>query len=181
MLARGMRDNPIHVAAYGRDPAVRERAHGKLMSALYRHTRTQQPLVAVEGTTIVGVTGVAPVGTCQPAGLQRLRFLPVVLSLGPRTAARVGRWLTEWAKRDPDEPHVHLGPVAVDRGRQGEGIGSLMLAEHAQRLDQAGEIGYLETDKLENVRFYEKAGFEVVDEAPVLGVPNWFMRRPPTV
>ena len=48
-----------------------------------------------------------------------------------------------------------------------------------QRLDEAGDLGYLETDKAENVRLYERHGFEVVDEAPVLGVPNWFMRREP--
>lgn len=27
VLARGMRDNPLHVAAYGDDPARRERVH----------------------------------------------------------------------------------------------------------------------------------------------------------
>ena len=179
VLARGMRDNPLHVAVYGYDPDFREQAHGKLMTALFRHVRTQQPLVAVEEATVVGVTGVAPLGTCQPSLGARLRFLPVMFSLGAGTAARVNRWLAEWAKRDPDEPHVHLGPVAVDRGRQGQGIGSLMLAEHTLRLDAAGEVGYLETDKRENVRFYEKAGFEVIEEAEVLSVPNWFMRRPP--
>ena len=179
VLARGMRDNPLHVAAYGDDPDVRERAHARLMTALFRHVRTQQPLVAVDDGVIVGVTGVAPTGTCQPTVAVRLRTLPAGLGMGLRTTARVGRWLGEWGKRDPGEPHVHLGPVAVDRGRQGQGIGTLMLAEHCRRLDAAGEVGYLETDKPENVRFYERAGFEVVDEAPVLGVPNWFMRRVP--
>jgi len=40
-------------------------------------------------------------------------------------------------------------------------------------------IGYLETDKRENVRFYERFGFEVIAREPVIGVPNWFMRREP--
>ena len=51
------------------------------------------------------------------------------------------------------------------------------MREHC-RLDGAGEVGYLETDKPDNVRFYERFGYEVVGEQPVLGVPNWFMRRP---
>jgi predicted N-acetyltransferase YhbS len=89
-----------------------------------------------------------------------------------------GRGISFWAKRDPDEPHVHLGPVAVDVHLQGQGIGSLMMEQHCRQLDAAGEVGYLETDKLENVRFYERFGFEVVGEAPVIDVPNWFMRRP---
>ena len=127
------------------------------------------------------MAGVAPVATCQATATQRLRLLPGLVALGPRTAARVGRWISSWAKRDPDEPHVHLGPLAVDAHLQGQGIGSLIMQEHCRRLDRAGEVGYLETDKAENVRCYERFGFEVIDEGNVLGVPNWFMRRPPRV
>jgi hypothetical protein len=46
------------------------------------------------------------------------------------------------------------------------------------QMDAVGEAAYLETDKPENVRFYERFGFEVVGEEEVLGVPNWFMIRP---
>ena len=68
----------------------------------------------------------------------------------------------------------------MDRHLQGQGIGSILLAEHCRRLDDRGdEVGYLETDKPENVRFYEKQGYRVIGEAPALGVPSWFMRREP--
>jgi ribosomal protein S18 acetylase RimI-like enzyme len=177
VLARGMRDNPLHVAAYGDDPDRRLRCHAALMRALFRAFDAQQPICAIRDGVLVGVTGVAPVGTCQPTGAQRLRLLPSVLALGPRTAGRVASWISTWARHDPDEPHVHLGPVAVDAELQGQGIGSLMMDEHCRRLDAAREVGYLETDKRENVRFYERFGFEVIGEEPVLGVPNWFMRR----
>jgi hypothetical protein len=39
------------------------------------------------------------------------------------------------------------------------------------------DLGLVETDKQVNVPFYERFGFEVVAQAPVLGVPNWFMAR----
>jgi ribosomal protein S18 acetylase RimI-like enzyme len=179
VLARGMRDNPLHVAAYGDDPKRRLLCHGRLMRALFRGMSAQQPICAVRDGTVLGVTGVAPAGTCQPTAAQRLRLLPVVVSLGPRTAGRIGKWLSTWAKRDADEPHVHLGPLAVDAHLQGQGIGSRIMAEHCRRLDASSEVGYLETDKADNVRFYERFGFAVVGEEPVLGVPNWFMRREP--
>jgi ribosomal protein S18 acetylase RimI-like enzyme len=179
VLARGMRDNPLHVAAYGDDPGRRLRCHARMMSGLFRAFPAQQPICAVRDGTLLGVAGVAPVGTCQPSGAQGARLLPSVVALGPRTAARVGRWVSSWAKRDPDEPHVHLGPLAVDAHLQGQGIGSLIMREHCRRLDAARELGYLETDKFENVRFYERFGFAVVAQQPVLGVPNWFMRREP--
>jgi ribosomal protein S18 acetylase RimI-like enzyme len=177
VLARGMRDNPLHIAAYGDDPDRRLRCHGRLMRGLFAHFPAQQPICAFRDGTLLGVTGVAPVGTCQPTAAQRLRLLPTIVGLGPRTAARVGKWISQWAARDPDEEHVHLGPVAVDAHLQGQGIGSQMMLEHCRRLDAVGEVGYLETDKAENVRFYERFGFEVIGEEPVLGVPNWFMRR----
>lgn len=37
---------------------------------------------------------------------------------------------------------------------------------------------HLETDKRENVRFYERFGHEVIGNHQVIGVPNWFMRCP---
>jgi ribosomal protein S18 acetylase RimI-like enzyme len=179
VLARGMRDNPLHVAAYGDDPERRLRCHARLMRGLFRVFRAQQPICAIRDGRLVGVTAVAPGGTCQPTAGQRLRLLPSVVALGPQTAARVGKWISIWAKHDPDETHVHLGPLAVDAHVQGQGIGSLMMQEHCRRLDGTSEVGYLETDKPENVRFYERFGFEVIGEESVLGVPNWFMRRPP--
>ena len=53
------------------------------------------------------------------------------------------------------------------------------MAEHSRRLDAAGQVGYLETDKAENVSFYERFGYETLGEQEVIGVPNWFMRREP--
>ena len=179
VLARGMRDNPPHVAAYGDDPERRLRCHARLMGGLFRAIPAQQRICAVRDGTLVGVTGVAAVGTCQPSATQRLRLVPSVVALGPATAGRVGRWLSTWAKRDPAEAHVHLGPLAVDAHLQGQGIGALILQEHCRRLDGTREVGYLETDKPENVRFYERFGFETIGNGPAIGVPNWFMRREP--
>ena len=181
VLARGMRDNPLHVAAYGPDPERRFRCHARLLRGLFRALPAQQPICAIRGDTLVGVTGVAPVGTCQPTVAQRVRLLPALVGLGPWTAIQVGRWTSAWAKRDLDEPHVHLGPLAVDAHLQGQGIGSLIMREHCRRLDDDRDVGYLETDKRSNVRFYERFGFEVISEESVLGLPNWFMRRAPAV
>jgi ribosomal protein S18 acetylase RimI-like enzyme len=57
------------------------------------------------------------------------------------------------------------------------GIGTKLMRVFSARMDAAGEDAYLETDKPENVRFYERFGFEIVGEQEVLGVPNWFMTR----
>jgi GNAT superfamily N-acetyltransferase len=179
VLARGMRDNPVHVAAFGDDAERRRRTLERLFGALFRVMTDQRPICARRDGRIVAAAGIAPAGTCQPTGRQRLALAPALLATGPGSAVRALRWTGAWAARDPDEPHAHLGPLAVDADLQGQGIGSLLLAEYCRRLDAAAEIGYLETDRAENVPFYARQGFETVGEAEVLGVPNWFMRRRP--
>jgi ribosomal protein S18 acetylase RimI-like enzyme len=179
VLARGMRDNPLHVSAYGPDPDRRERVHAHMMRALLRHARHNEPIAVYRDGAVVAVAGALTEGECTPRTAQQLRYLTTIARIGPRTAMRVGRWVRTWQERDPDEPHVHLGPVAVDRHLQRQGIGSVLLAEHARRLDASGALGYLETDKPENVGFYERHGYVVVGEADVIGVRNWFMERRP--
>ncbi len=181
LLARGMRDNPLHVAAYGVDPERRRRSIERTFSMLFRVFGDQQPICALDGGTLVAVTGVAPTGTCQPTAIQiqRLRSLPNLIAIGPSAAARVGKWLAAWGERDPDQSHSHLGPFAVDTHLQGRGIGSKIMNECCLRLDARGDTGYLETDKWQNVHFYERHGYAVIAQADVIGVPNWFMIRRP--
>lgn len=178
VLARGMRDNPVHVAAFGPDSEHRRQVLERLFAALFETMDAQQPIGLREGARLVAVTGVAPPGRCQPTPRQALDMAPAILAAGPRAAARTARWVRAWAAHDPADTHVHLGPLAVDADLQGQGIGSRLLAEHCRRLDRSGEVGYLETDKRENVSFYARQGFETVGEAVVLATPCWFMRRP---
>ena len=178
VVSRGMRDNPQHVAAFGEDPETRRRRFRALMAAAFSASDFSHALVARrEDGVIVGVCGMLPPGNCRPDLRQGLRLLPALLSIGPRAAGRLVRWMGAWQRHDPKERHWHLGPLAVDAHLQGEGVGSRMMRVFCARMDAAGEDAYLETDKPINVRFYERFGFEVVGEEDVLSVPNWFMLR----
>ena len=179
LLARGMLDNPLNIAAYGQDAERRERSLQRMFTKMFRVFTAQQPLAAMDGEVLVGVAGIAPPGTCQPGPLQRLRFLPGMVTLGPGAAARVARWLAAWGERDPEQSHYHLGPVAVEPRLRGHGIGSQLIQVHCHQLDAAGDASYLETDKHENVAFYQRHGYQVVAQENVIGIPNWFMSRQP--
>jgi hypothetical protein len=110
LLARGMRDNPVHVAAYGENPERRERLIAAAFRSVFENFVHQESFGLRADGKLVAVTGVAPPGTCQPTIGQRLRMAPTMAKFGPRAAVRTGRWLNEWARHDPDEPHSHLGP-----------------------------------------------------------------------
>jgi ribosomal protein S18 acetylase RimI-like enzyme len=58
------------------------------------------------------------------------------------------------------------------------GIGSKMMESFCAQVDANHEPAFLETDKLANVRFYEKFRFRSIDESLVFGVRNFFMWRP---
>lgn len=53
-----------------------------------------------------------------------------------------------------------------------------MMRSFCRRMDAEGTAAYLETDKEENVGFYERYGFVVTGRDFVLGQPNWYMARP---
>ncbi|HYB89786.1 MAG TPA: GNAT family N-acetyltransferase [Candidatus Binataceae bacterium] len=179
LTARGMRDNPLNIAAFGDDPVRRSaRVRSMFRIAVPMTFRKGSVLAAFDGETLVAVAGNMPSATCQPGSFEKLPLaLRMLVGVGPSAFARLARWLSLWAAHDLAEPHWHLGPVAVDAHLQGKGIGSVVMTEYCKRIEQANSVGYLETDKPQNVKFYEKFGFRLIGEATVLNVPNWFMRR----
>ena len=179
VIARGMRDNPTHVAALGENSERREKRVRRIFSRVLPVMGHSLILARHPDGTILGVLGMAAPGRCQANAKQRMQLMLGLLPLGPRALSRSLRWVGTWEKRDPEERHWHLGPVAVDAHLQGMGIGSKLMRIFCAQMDAAGEDAYLETDKPENVRFYERFGFEVVGEQEVIGVPNWYMARRP--
>jgi ribosomal protein S18 acetylase RimI-like enzyme len=179
VVARGMRDNPIHIAAFGVDTDVRLDRLSRMFAVALPLVRTRGVLLgAVKDGTIVGVAGMIAPGRCQPSLSEKISLMPrLVPALGRGPFTRVGRWMGEWARHDLKEPHWHLGPVAVDAHLQRTGIGTLLMDEYCARLDRARGVGYLETDKRSNVWFYERFGFGTIETAIVLDTPNWFMQR----
>lgn len=179
LLGRGMADNPLHIAVYGGDDAHRARRHERLMRTLL----VSSPSTRIDGVeqegSLVGAAAAAPPGRCQPGIGRRIRLVCRAATFGPAVAARLMNWSAEWGSRDLREPHVHLGPVAVDRHLRGRGIGNLLMLRHARSLDAVGLTGYLETDRPEALGFYRRYGYAIVGEQEILGVPTWFMRRLP--
>jgi GNAT superfamily N-acetyltransferase len=106
-----------------------------------------------------------------------MKVLPAAINYSLTTPLRILNWVGEWTRRDPCEPHWHLGPVAVEPFLQSQGIGTAMLNAFCAIVDGTGADAYLETDKRENVRLYQRFGFTLVECAEVMDVPTWFMRR----
>jgi ribosomal protein S18 acetylase RimI-like enzyme len=83
-------------------------------------------------------------------------------------------WIEE---RVPDDVW-YLDMVAVDPAEQGKGIGSALVRFGLERAATEGADSFLETSVPDNVAYYERFGFRVVEAGePVEGCPRiWFMR-----
>ena len=85
-----------------------------------------------------------------------------------------------WASIDervPDDVWF-LDMVAVDPDHQGHGIGSALIRFGLERAAADGADAFLETAISDNVPYYERFGFRVVEEGePIPGSPHlWYMR-----
>jgi ribosomal protein S18 acetylase RimI-like enzyme len=179
LLARSMRDNPVNVRAFGSDVERRERALAVFFRPVLQGARHRAVVLgAFRDGVLIGVAVTARPRRCQPTPVEKLSILPAILFKSPTgTTARMMQWTGEWARLDPHEAHWHLGPIAVDPAAQGQGVGGAMLRAVCTLVEDDAELAYLETDKHENVRIYERFGFTVTAESDVLGLPNWFMSR----
>jgi ribosomal protein S18 acetylase RimI-like enzyme len=180
IFARAMRDNPLNIVAWQLEDNVRQRILASFFKSVGPGLFSRGSMLgAFQGGTLVGVCIVHPPGQCQPGKAEKLRTLLTVLSSGNLVALlRMLRWARAWSQHDPKEPHWHIGGLAVDPPFQGQGIGGQLMTAFCERVDGCKAKAYLETDKWQNVGFYQRYGFQVNSESEVLGVPNWFMIRP---
>lgn len=130
---------------------------------------------------IVGAMRMVEWPGCQASLVQTLKMMPSMLKAigGFGEVSRGMKILNTWKKHDPKQPHWHLDPIGVTPELQGKGVGSRMMEVYCRIIDEKGMAAYHETDRPENVPFYERFGFAVIAEEEILGARNWFMWRKP--
>ena len=176
-LSIAMLSNPIHIAVL-QGQGETERQHIEAMFSSMLKERPGEVSVAKHEGAIVGVVRsykcrggeLSHEQPGQDRGADEVEASDI--------EARIEHWINAWAQRDPLQPHRHLGPIGVLPQFQRLGIGSKMMESFCAQVDANHEPAFLETDKLVNVRFYEKFRFRSIDESLIFGVRNFFMWRP---
>ena len=177
VAARALADSPTSVWTYGDDVVSRLATNFDLFVGFL--PTLPEPLGALLGQHVVGVCAASPPGACIGHLVPpELRVTPTEIG-EPGDLSRAQYVWSLYCEHDLDERHWHVGPVSVEPGLQGCGVGSLLLRAFGERMDADGEIAWLETDKPENVVFYRRHGFDVVHEVSHHGLTTWWMRRDP--
>jgi ribosomal protein S18 acetylase RimI-like enzyme len=179
VAARALVDAPTTLAAYGDDPLDRLALPFGDFRLLFKALPSPQ-VGAFCGGCLIGVAAATPPGGCI-GSFFRTAAAEVLERPTPGLGdpSRVHAFWAHWAIHDLVEDHWHVGPVGVEPGFQGLGIGVALMDDLCATFDRQERIGWLETDKERNVRFYRALGFDVVESTTILGVPTWFMRRDP--
>jgi len=81
----------------------------------------------------------------------------------------------------PEPPHHHLAFLAVRKDRQGQGVGSALLAHHHAELDRDGIAAFLEASSTGSRDLYTRHGYQPVGStyAAPNGALFWPMWRDP--
>jgi ribosomal protein S18 acetylase RimI-like enzyme len=163
VLAAAMCPNPIHMAVFDWDhEKERELQIGFFKAALGQ----------LQGGTIVGrqagrVTGVlcsARSPGCRMTPSRAQQLIPILRDMFGDRTPRIMEWRSAWGKHDPDADHWHLGPFGVLPELQNRGIGSRLLDCFLKSVDEMDEAVYLETDKADNIRLYQRFGFAALGD-----------------
>jgi ribosomal protein S18 acetylase RimI-like enzyme len=177
ILSIAMVSNPIHIAVMGgQGEKERQRLEGWFLEML--RERPREVFVAKYKGEQVGVLRSQTCHGEEASQGQVTSESDVDESALVDPDSRMAHWLAVWDERDPQEPHRHLGPVGVHPQYQGGGIGSRLMERFCASVDENSEPAYLETDRVENVGFYEKFSFRTIGETDIFGVRNYFMWRP---
>ncbi|HEY6365420.1 MAG TPA: GNAT family N-acetyltransferase [Candidatus Binatia bacterium] len=174
LLSEAFVTNPLHVAAFGPQRIDQNRLFFRIG---LRHMFAGQAFVARVNGQVLGYVHFNASPHCLPAPEEIPTAAATVLRPLGAAIPNVINWFARWCHLDPDEPHVHLGPIGVTPGLQGRGVGTALMNRYIEHLKQEQSAGYLETDRPENVEFYQKFGFVVQHQEQLIGTPTWYMWR----
>ena len=170
VLSIAMLNNPMHMAVL-QGNGEKERLKIEKMFLDLFNTLPGIVFLAKEGEKIVGVMRMK---SCLGGKTTDDKPKP---EDGNDLSSRKAIWHWEWSNQDPREQHWHLGPIGVLPAYRGKGIGTRLMERFCQEVDRCAAKAFLETDLDENVRFYEKFGFNLILKKDILQVPNRFMVR----
>ena len=178
VLAAAFRDNPLNVAVIGRDADRRLHCNLAGMRQLVPVARRHGLLLRAGGASTQGALIATPPDAYPLPAPSLAAQLRALFAQGLRVRMRWGQVFEALYREHPLDPHWYLATVGVAPSAQGRGVGRALVAALLERADRDGRPCYLESDRPENVPFYEAAGFRVEREIRVLGVRVWLMRRP---
>lgn len=175
VLGRAFHDDPVAEFLFP-DPRTRSARYARFAGIAIDAFASAALVVTEPGIRTAAIWQAptpAPVGVVRQMRL--LGSLVALMRTGFSRAARLGELMSRHHLR---EPHWYLAVLGTDPQAQRLGLASAILQPVLERCDRERMPAYLESSKAANIPFYNKHGFEVVDELQIPGGPSlWPMVR----
>ncbi len=179
LLGRAFRDNPMNVAILGRDAAFRASRTAAGVRAYLPQAMTHgRVLAAWQEAALAGVLIALPPGSVVLPPPDWCAWTRLLWAQGPRAVRRFGDVAETLQRHHPVEPHWTLATLGVEPSRQRSGVGRGLVTALVATIRREPAGIYLDTDRLENLDFYESQGFMPVGELEVEGVRVFRLWRP---
>lgn len=182
-MVRAFAEDPVWVAMFP-SPEKREPGTGHLFGFMLRYAALCGEVYTTSG--FEGAVVWLPAGFADVGGASALRAgalsLPFAIGFrATRNMQKLGETTTRLRTTHCRGDHWHVAMLGVDPGHQGKGLGRALLTPKMEWCRRHGLPVWLETEAERNVRFYERLGFEVREEAvvPGLEVKLWGMLKEP--
>ncbi len=158
-LSRAFYDDPVCSSAWPDDGKRLGRCE-RAFAAQLRIAWTRREVYAAENFSCVAVW--APPGEWRTP----TRAVPRVVASAVRTRVRMAALLAYLRTEalHPDEPHWYLELLGTVPEKQGKGLGGRVLAPVLERADAEGIPVWAWSSNRQNLAFYHRLGFDVVDE-----------------
>lgn len=178
MLTRALEGDPLMDFLFPGNSA--ESRHALMRFSCLVRLELAWPLLGyLESGRIFGAAGLtAPEDIPWPAELHH-HYDALKGIIGAGAIARLERYSELTEKRRPGDPHIFLGVVGVDPGKQGYGIGRALLeAIHLISQDHPTSTGvYLDTENPRNVAFYQHMGYQITHQESLGNTRVWCFFR----
>jgi GNAT superfamily N-acetyltransferase len=93
----------------------------------------------------------------------------------PRAIATGNRYVAALARAHRKDPHWYLMVLCADSPVQRSGVGTMLLEHAFDQVDREGVGSHLETPRHENVAYYQRFGYELIETlTPVEGGPPYY-------
>ncbi|HVB52028.1 MAG TPA: GNAT family N-acetyltransferase [Acidimicrobiales bacterium] len=185
VASRAFYDDPFFLFLLPND-RLRERGLTIFFRANLAHLGEGARVVTVRSDdhAIHGVAGWLPTG-CYPQSIPtQIAQVPGTLRAlyrRPRALLDGNKYLAQVARTHPKEPHWYLYLLVADPSMQRSGVGTTLMEHGLAHADEEGVGSYLETQKEDNLAYYQRFGYELRDTLrPVKEGPPLFTmwRRP---
>lgn len=177
-LVRAFLDDPL-IACMFPDPRSRASHLGRFFTRQLRRTPRGKALAyTTDGCHSTALWTPPRTGSVELS--QALAQIPTFLTVARRAPDGL-QLVRRAAARRPKTPHFYLGGLGTDPAWRRQGLASATLSPVLERCDREGIPAYLESSRVENLGFYRRRGFEVVEEmaVPDGSVRIWLMWREP--